>query len=394
MLRGPDARLETLATEPGSREPHALDTPELSDQNGAKVLRDGREAFPEMLRAIAGAARSVLVEMYTFAEDSTGRRFAEALKERARAGVRVRVLYDGVGCVETSRSFFEDMRRAGVRAIEYHPLMPWKPLWGWFFRNHRKLLTIDGRIAFTGGLNLSDHDAPPEWGGHGWRDTEVRLEGPCAASLEELFWATWRKAGGESDPEPFPKPAGPRAGSLRVRVVSSTGFLKRHSIRRSYMRAIDSSKSFIGFMSAYFIPGRSVYRRLIKAAARGVRVAVIVPQETDFPWVRWASWALFGRLLKGGVEVYEYQGRVMHAKTVVIDGLFASIGTHNLDHRSLHFNLEVAVNIFGSEFGALMTRLFEEDLTHCRRVTFEDLKSRSLAQKIASLVLYAFRSWL
>ena len=370
-------------------EPYVLEASDLSLWNAAKLLSNGREAFPAMLDALKAARRQILLEIYTFSEDATGRRFSEALKERAKAGVQVRVLYDAIGCLETSTAFFADMRSAGVEVIEYHPLVPWKPYWNWFRRNHRKMLAVDGTTAFIGGLNLSLNDAPPEWGGHGWRDTEVRLEGPCVGLLEELFWSTWRAAGGSHASSPAER--GPAPGNLPVRIVSSTGLANRRSIRRSYLHAIDRARRFIGITNAYFLPGRSLYRRLIRAAGRGVRVAVIVPYETDHPWVRWASWALYGRLLKGGVEIHEYQGRVLHAKTAVIDGLWSAVGSHNLDHRSLRFNLEVAVNIFGPEFGALMTERFENDLRHCRRVTFEDWSHLPFPQKLVSEILYDLR---
>ncbi len=375
-------------------EPYVLDASELSLWNSVALLTDGREAFPEMLRAIGSATRSVLLEMYHVAEDATGRRFSEALKQRARAGVNVRVIYDAIGCLETSTDFFDDLRAAGVRVVEYHPIIPWKPYWNWFRRDHRKLLVVDGRVAFTGGLNLSLLDAPPEWGGHGWRDTEIRLEGPCAARLEELFWSTWKEAGQEPDQAAAPAHQGPPAGNVPVRVVSLTGFANIRSIRRSYHQAIDNAHGFIGITNAYFLPGRALYRRLLRAAGRGVRVAVIVPSVTDHPWVRWASWALFGLLLRGGVEVYEFQGRVLHAKTAVIDDLWAMVGTHNLDHRSLRYNLEVGVNIFGSQFGRVMRERFETDLKSCRRISYEEWKGQPTGQKLVSQVLYGMRSLL
>ena len=166
------------------------------------------------------------------------------------------------------------------------------------------------------------------------------------------------------------------------------------SIRRSYRYAIDRARERIRITNAYFLPDRLVYRRLIKAARRGVDVRVIAPYDTDHPYVRWASWAMYGRLIRNGVRIYEWQGPILHSKTAVIDGTWSSVGSHNLDHRSLKYNLELNISVYDAAFGAVMEAAFEADLARCREVTLAEVRGRTLASKAASRLLYFIRSWL
>ncbi len=372
--------------------------------NSVELLRDGEEAFPEMLAAIDKARHFILFEVYSFGEDQVGRRFQEALERKARKGVRVFVIYDAIGSLLTSRSFFDRMSFAGVQIAEYHPLAPWKPYWNWFRRNHRKILLVDGNISFIGGLNASEDDGPRSWGGRGWRDTQVKLEGPIIKELASVFWESWQRCRGdiaEIRPEDVihrsasgGTPPGAAANGVPVSLVSSSGLRNRHSIRRSYKYAINKAKNFIYITNAYFLPGRSIYRRLIRAAKKGVRVVILTPSQTDHPLVRWASWALYRHLLNSGIEIYEWQPSVLHSKTAVIDGVWSSVGSHNLDHRSLHYNLEINVNILGTEFGGKMKQMFEKDLESSRRITLENCRSQRFLFKAASRILYWFRYWL
>jgi cardiolipin synthase len=183
-------------------------------------------------------------------------------------------------------------------------------------------------------------------------------------------------------------------GDKPVSVLSAGGIRNVRSIRRSYRYAIDKAVEYIYITNAYFLPDRLVYRRLIKAARRGVDVRVIAPRDTDHPYVRWASWARYAHMIKNGVRLYEWQGPILHSKTAVIDGIWSSVGSHNLDHRSLHYNLEVNLNVYDAAFGAAMTRAFREDLKLSRLVLMDDVKKRPLTAKVASKLLYLFRSWL
>lgn len=361
--------------------------------NNVELLKDGEQSFPAILDAIEKARDCILLELYIFSDDSIGRRFSDALERKAREGVRVFVIYDAMGSITSSRSFFDRMAGAGIHVAEYHHLVPWKAHWNWFRRNHRKILLIDGKTGFIGGSNISEEDAPRSWGGRGWKDTQVKLEGPCLNEITALFWESWRRCFMPTPRLPE-RPGEIRAGSTPVSVVSSSGLRNRRSIRRSYKYAISRARNYIYITNAYFLPGRTIYRKLIRAANRGVRVVIITPSQTDHPYVRWASWSLYGILLKSGIEIHEWQQSVLHSKTAVIDGVWASVGSHNLDHRSLHYNLEINVNIFGSDFGGRMKQMFEEDLKNSRRVTMEDCAGQGFLSKAAGRVLYWLRYWL
>lgn len=364
--------------------------------NEVTLLRDGEEAFPALLSAIGGAREFVLLEFYSFADDSIGRAIADLLREKARQGVAVYLIYDSVGSILTDRKFFTWLAGAGVRVGEYRPVIYWKPYWNWIKRDHRKTVCVDGGCAFVGGFNITESDAPRSMGGRGWKDTQVRVRGPVVAGIEKLFWEAWAAStpvGAGAGPARAVSAPAPAGDSL-VSVVSAGGIRNVRSIRRSYRHAIDRALEYIYITNAYFLPDRFVYRRLVKAAQRGVDVRIIAPRETDYPYVRWASWAMYGHLVKNGVRVYEWQGRILHSKTAVIDGVWSSVGSHNLDHRSLHYNLEVNLNIFGKAFGGVMARAFRDDLRRSRQVTLDDVKGRPLTAKAASQFLYLFRSWL
>lgn len=369
---------------------------EAIEGNEVALLKDGEEAFPALLSAIGGARDFVLLEFYAFADDSIGRTLGDLLREKARQGVAVYLIYDSVGSILTNRVFFTGLAAAGVKVAEYRPVIYWKPYWNWIKRDHRKTVCVDGRCAFVGGFNITESDAPRSMGGRGWKDTQARLSGPAVAGIEKVFWEAWTASTPLSGPAepclPVSEPA--RAGDKRVAVVFAGGIRNVRSIRRSYRFAIDRALEYIHITNAYFLPDRLVYRRLVKAAQRGVDVRIIAPRDTDHPYVRLASWAMYGHLIKNGVKVYEWQGPILHSKTAVIDGRWSSVGSHNLDHRSLHYNLELNLNIHDGAFGAVMTRAFREDLKRSKLITFEEVKNRPFISKAVSKFLYLFRSWL
>jgi len=364
--------------------------------NSAELLKDGEEAFPAMLAAIGGARDFVLLEFYAFADDSIGRAVADLLKEKAREGVAVYLVYDSVGSILTDRDFFRDLAAAGVRVAEFRPVIFWKPYWNWIKRDHRKTVCVDGRVAFVGGFNITEYDAPRSLGGRGWKDAQAAVRGPAVAAVERLFWEAWESAtpvDGERVPPRPPRPGEP-GGNIPVSVLFAGGFRNVRSIRRSYRHAIDRARDYIYITNAYFLPDRLVYRRLVQAARRGVDVRVIGPHETDHPYVRWASWAMYAHMIKNGVKIYEWQGPILHSKTAVIDGVWSSVGSHNLDHRSLHYNLELNLNVYDAAFGSALSRAFREDLKNSRLVTLADVRGRPWTARLASKVLYFFRSWL
>lgn len=362
----------------------------------ATLLVDGAQAFPAMLRAIAAARVAILVETYILRDDGTGWRFGRALAERARAGVEVSVLYDAWGS-SVGEDFLDFLRSAGVRILPYHPIRI-RGTAGHLLerlrrRNHRKVLVVDGKVAFTGGLNLADDYAAPEDGGQGWRDTHVRLEGPVAKELIHPFLRLWRRAGGAPVTEGRWS-AEVRRPDPRVRLVGSQGRRGRRETRQAYLEAIDAATTRIWLTAAYFLPPVRVLRALLEAARRGVAVDVIVAGTTDVRPVLLAARALYGPLLRAGVRIHEWHGRVLHAKTAVIDGRWATVGSSNLDHLSMLVNLEVNAVIVDRRFAAALEDLFLEDLRSTREVTHAMWRRRPLSERFLSWFVYLFRGWL
>jgi len=385
--------------------------------NKVRLLKNCDEAFGEMIGAVKAAKEYVLLEFYAFSDDAAGRLFSALLKEKIRQGVGVYLIRDAVGSILTDRDFFSGLAAAGAGVAEYRPVVLWKPYWNWIKRDHRKTLCVDGSAAFVGGFNITEADLPLSLGGRGWKDAQARVEGPAVAEIEKLFWESWFSSRVEGAcPGAVPRPAknyqtgNPTTclhtkgvssdtqaggwGNVPVSIVSASGIRNFRSIRRSYRYAVDIAKNYIYITNAYFLPDRLIYRRLIRASCRGVDVRIIVPLKTDHPYVRWASWARYAHLLKNGVRLYEWQGGILHSKTAVIDGLWSSVGSHNLDHRSLHYNLELNINVFDRQFGAEVRRLFIEDLKGSKELTLSEVRARPLLSKATSKLLYLFRSWL
>lgn len=361
--------------------------------NSVRLFKNGDEAFAEMLATIRSAKDYLLLEFYIFADDSVGRMFRDLLLEKAREGVRVYLIYDSAGSILTDREFFSGLAAGGVKVAEFRPVVLWRPYWSWARRDHRKIICADGVAALVGGFNISVHDAPVALGGRGWKDSLARVEGPVVGEVERLFRESWAASGPGDAPARGPGRIR-AAGDIRAAVLSASGMRNFRSIRRSYSYAIDRARKLIYITNAYFLPDRFVYRRLISAVRRGVDVRIIGPGKTDHPYIRWATWSIYPHMIKNGIRVYEWQGGILHSKTAVIDGVWSSIGSHNLDHRSLHYNLEVNINTYDRQFGAEMVRVFEEDLGGSRPITRAETKSRPFLSKAASKILYLFRSLL
>jgi cardiolipin synthase len=356
------------------------------------LLRDGEAAYPAMLAAIAGARRTVCMESYTFAGDRVGRTFGEALRAAAARGAAVRLVADAIGSMATPGAFWDWLREAGVDVLLYRPAAPWRRRWGWMRRDHRKILVVDRRIAFVGGINIGVEYAPRAEGGGGWRDTAIRLEGDVAGQLERAFLATWNA---ESE-TPVPVPDLPRVATAAeplVRVLGSDQRRRRREIHRAYVRAIRGARERISIANAYFVPDRTVRRALRQAARRGVEVRVIVSRWTDVLVVHFASRALFGGLLRAGVRIFEWPAAMMHAKTAVIDGRWSTVGSFNIDHRSLLHNLEINVAVLDRGFGAEMEAMFEQDLAQCEEIRPTAWARRSWLHRLLEHVAYWFERW-
>ena len=366
--------------------------------NRVELLRDGKEAYPAMLDAIAGASEQVLLEMYWFDSDDAGRRFTKALVAAAQRGVETVLLYDAIGSIGVDGAMFDELRHAGVKVAEFGPIAPWRRRFrlGWLTRrDHRKVLVVDGEVGFTGGINVAKAWLPLEEGGGGWRDDMVRVHGPVVRQLVTGLLAAWRRAGGEPIERTRPHHSGtPEHGGQRAHVVAE-GFLKhRHLITRAYLAQLYHAKKTAWITNAYFVPDRSVMRALTRAAERVVDVRVLLPAETDVEIVRHASRATWSRLLRHGVRIYEYEGRILHAKSAVIDGRWSTVGTFNLDYLSLRWLLEVNLCVLDEEFGSTMQRSFLRDLEQSREVDARAHRFRPLGDRLLELILYRFRKLL
>ena len=359
-------------------------------RNRVRLLHDGEQAFPAMLEAIRGAEREILLEMYWFGSDRTGRRFSQALCERAQAGVCVRVTYDAVGSIEASASMFDDMRRAGVEVHEFNPIAPWRVRFSFGRinqRNHRKLLVVDAHIGIAGGLNLGDPWASKSEGGGGFRDDAIEVIGSAAQELRALFYRT------------FPgRPAvilAPKEldGETAVSVLANDHWEERRNIYDGYLNAIARATREIIITNSYFIPARRVRRALARAVQRGVHVRVLVPRDTDVRVAQLASRHLYERLLADGIEIHEWRGGILHSKTALVDDSWCTVGSFNFDARSIHNNLELNIAVRDPAINRALRTRVEIDLKDATCVDLASFRRRGLLTKALENFVYLFR-WL
>jgi cardiolipin synthase len=363
--------------------------------NAVRLLRNGAEAFPAWLAAIDAARVRVSMEMYIFNDDVIGRRFAEALARAARRGVTVRLLYDYVGCRLTPRDFFQEMRRAGIRASVYHGYLRGRPsVWRLFRRNHRKTLVVDGAVAFTGGLNISNEWVPASEGGEDWRDAAIEVLGPAVAAIETAFAETWnRRSHKRFRLNLAGAPPVGRAGPTPVAVLSNTERGERFAIRRALLHAIRHSARRVTLANPYFAPDGGILRSMEDAARRGVEVRLLVPLESDAGMLDAAARATFPRLIAAGVRVWRSQA-VIHAKLVACDDAFVSIGSYNLDHRSLAYNLEMMVNVLDPAFTAATFQMLDAEIAEAVEIHGPSYRLRPLVSRAVERGALALRRWL
>ncbi|MEZ4382182.1 MAG: phospholipase D-like domain-containing protein [Nannocystaceae bacterium] len=335
-----------------------------------RLLRDGREAYPAMLAAIRSAREEICLEMYWVGADAVGERFRNALAERAAAGVRVRVIYDSLGSWSLPGYWWTPLLEAGGEVVEFGPVAPWRRhfrLGRVRFRDHRKVLVVDGDVAFTGGINLASPWLPREEGGQDWRDDAVEIRGPTARQLRTLFFDTWWRSGGTMAHEGArarPNPAS------RVFVLANMVYGRPdRTIRRAYLVALKRARRTVDIASAYFLPGPVFLHALRSARRRGVRVRVLVPQRSDVLLADLALYDIIRTLLRDGIDVFAYQGGVLHSKTAIVDRRFVTIGSHNLDTLSWRFNLESNVVVDEPAFARLVTSSFERDLREAKQIS-------------------------
>jgi len=347
---------------------HALTGAAVSSGNRVEVLKNGVRFFPSMLAAIKAAKKTINLEFYIYWDGEIGRVFAEALAERARAGVAVKIILDAVGSVRMSQTLIDFMSRNGVDVEWYHPLR-WYTLSRANHRTHRKLLIVDGEVGFTGGAGIAD-----EWLGDAeskehWRETMIRVEGPVVTQMQFAFMDNWVKSRGELLTGLDYFPAVERRGDQLTQVIKSSPAEGSSSVKLLYIISIVSAVKSIYISNAYFLPDTDTVRALEGAVRRGVDVRVIVPGEfTDVPIVRQASRWHYESLLGHGIRIFEFQPTMMHAKTMVVDGLWTTIGSSNFDDRSFRLNDEVNVNVYDSAVAAEMEAMFREDLERSEEV--------------------------
>ena len=359
----------------------ALLGPGILDGNRIDVLLNGDEIFPAMLQAIRSGKKTITFETFIYWSGSIGSEFANALAERARAGVKVHVLIDWVGSNKMDASLLALMEQAGVQVRKYH-----KPQWYHLDRlnnrTHRKLLVVDGQIGFTGGVGIAD-----PWTGHAqdpehWRDSHYRVQGPMVAQMQAVFMDNWIKVSGDvlHGAEYFP-PLEP-VGVGKAHVFSSSPSGGSESMRLMYLLAISAASHSIHLSSPYFIPDALTIKTLTDAAKRGVTVQIItIGRHTDNGTVRRASRARWGALLEAGVEIYEYQPTMYHCKVMIVDGLWITVGSTNFDPRSFSLNDEANVNYYDADFSQRQIEIFQQDLASSRQTTFQEWKDRPLAEK-------------
>lgn len=362
--------------------------------NRVTALINGARIFPAMLDAVRGAQKSIDLETYIYWSGDIGQKFAEALAERARAGVKVHVLIDWVGSRKVDSHDLQVMRDAGVDVKKYNPLV-WFNLARLNHRDHRKLLIVDGRIGFIGGAGLADiwqgdADAPKRW-----RDTQFRLEGPAVGQMQAAFMDNWMKTTGRvldtGDYFPELQPA----GDDLAQVFFSSPRDGTESVRLMYLLAIAAAKKNIRLSASYFVPGALTSEELVDASKRGVNVEIVVPgAETDVPIARYASRSKWGPLLKAGVKIYEYEPTMYHCKVMIVDDVWVTVGSANFDNRSFRLNDEANLNVYSPGFAAEQARIFEEDKNKAKLINYKEWKKRGLCTKLLERILAPFRSQL
>lgn len=362
--------------------------------NRIEDLQNGDEIFPAMLAAIRAAQHTITLETYIYWSGEVGRQFAEALSERARNGVAVKVMVDWAGSIKMEDALIQTMRDAGVELHQYRPLH-WYNITRLNNRTHRKLLVVDGRIGFTGGVGIADL-----WSGHAqdpkhWRDLHFRIEGPVVAQMQAAFNDNWIKTTGVVLNGEAYFPPQERVGDTDAHVFVASPAGGSESMHLMYLMAIAAAERSIDLQAAYFVPDPLIIKALLAARQRGVRVRVVVPGKfIDSDTVRLASRAQWGELLQAGVEIHEYQPTMMHNKLLIVDGLMVSVGSTNFDVRSFRLNDEASLNVYDADFATRMTEVFEDDLKHTVRYTHETWARRPLKEKLVEKFIRPLRSQL
>ncbi len=361
--------------------------------SSVRFLRNGCAAFPAMLDAIENAKREVLLEMYWIEADIVGIAFRDALARAAEGGVRVRVLYDSFGSFNVNPTWWTPVSRAGGKAFEFHPISPIDERFSFArveIRDHRKMLIVDASRAYVGGLNLASVWLPREAGGEAWRDDMLEVRGPVGLDLRALFYRQWCNV----TKEPAPRDLTHTQLKAHAGVwVLASPWRSNRSVRAEFLRRVDEAKHHVDVANSYFLPDARMRRALYDARMRGAKVRVLVPAISDVLIVQRATEALVSRLLRHGIEVYRLRDSVLHCKTAIVDE-FVTIGSYNMDARSLHMNLEANLAVESATLAAEVRSSFEHDIQQSHRVNLNEWRTRPLVRRGVEWACYALRRFL
>lgn len=375
----------------------------LTKGNKVTLLADGPATYAAMFAAIEKAKDHVNIEMFIIDDKETGLKFANLLLQKQAEGVQVHLIYDSVGNIKTSAAFFQRLRDGGIQVLEFNPLNPLKtPMqWDLTHRDHRKILIVDGTVAIIGGINISEvyssgprkrkqNEKPPIH----WRDTDIQIEGPAVAEFQKLFLDTWRKQKGAELCRQSYFPDLKEVGNALVRVVGSTPGETNRITFIVYVSAITFAEHSIHMTNSYFVPDDQIVKALTDAAERGVDVKIILPAITDSRFAVQAQRSYYSELLKSGVKIYEHDTSLLHAKTAVIDKVWSTVGSTNMDFFSLLNNDEVNAVILSHEFAGEMEKMFATDLADSKQIRWEEWRNRPLLARIREWVVNLFGRWL
>ncbi|WP_447978438.1 phospholipase D-like domain-containing protein [Candidatus Nitrospira bockiana] len=372
----------------------------LVGDNRVEILLNGEETFPSLLEAIRSARTTVTFESYIFHEGQVADQFVEAFVERCRAGVRVAILLDAHGSADLPGRYVEALRTAGCALVpDFRPLRPWN-LERTNKRNHRRILVVDGRLGFTGGYGIDD-----TWNGDGrtegrWRETNVRLEGPIVQYLQEAFVEHWREATnmllGGAEYFPYP-PVEVRDQPVRAQIVRSSPLHNNFAMYPVFLQAINSARRSIAISTPYLLPDEQLTAALVNAVQRGVAVRVLVPSIVRSSGVEYVTQASqregFGELLDGGIQLHEYAPALLHTKMMIVDRMWATVGSTNLDNRSMAMNDELNVIFYDESIAQRLEEVFSNDLSHSKRISREDLAKRGWLARFLGMVISPFHDY-
>ncbi len=373
--------------------------------NRVTLLIDGPATYAAMFKALEGATDHINFETYIFDNDQVGLRFADLLLKKQAEGVQVNLIYDAIGCMNTPAAFFERLQKGGIQVLEFNPINPLKlgRERRLTHRDHRKILVVDGKIAFTGGVNISgvysrslsgrmnDKDKTQA---ESWRDTEVQIEGPAVAEFQKLFLDTWARQKGPELPKKDYFPSLQREGNDLLQVLANSPGQPNRTTYLMYLSAITFSENFVHLTNPYFAPDRETVKALRDAVKRGVDVKIILPGSSDEGMIFYAGRSYYKDLLKSGVKLYELEGTILHAKTAVVDGVWSTVGSTNMELWSFLRNDEVNAVVLSRDFADEMESMFSNDLSESKEVSLKQWKKRSFQERLKETLARLLSHWL